>query len=411
MKLSILLIGALPFLATALPSQTPDNLIGFTRNLPLLRQVDHANCSRLSQCAVPWPGITITPPYAGGTGWDPRRPGAWISDGRLLGKYADDCTPLCTPAMPPTLAPNAFITGLEVVQRLNQIVFVDSQGFIHFYTNTCPPIPVTMCYTGLGPTALGNVTTGLAIDEDQDLVFVAFPIYPVGPNFVAVLRLGNPCQVICQLLVPPCPAGPIGTFTGLACDWGRRILYGTDGNNTVALRYQLTSSVPCPSLLLLSCCQFAAANDPFVGLAIRPGGATRFGHPCNNGLCPNCANQHTLGNDPVLGNADFHLVFDQAPARSLAWALIGAGPCRNSPIITPLLCGPVWSTPLLGSLGPIPTGGITPCSGAAVFAFPLPASATFAGWVLSSQCVTLCATPVGIGTAMSSCLSFELQGS
>lgn len=412
MKLRLLLSAALPFVASVLPAQTPNHLIGLTRTLPALRRIDHANCAPLGQCAVALPSTAVTPAFAGGTGWDPVDPGAWVSEGRLLAKFADDCTLKCAPILPPTLGANAFITGIEVSERLGQIVFVDSQGFLHFYTNTCPPLPVNVCQTGLGPTALGNVTTGLAIDEDKGLVFVSYPIFPVGPNRIAVLQLANPCQVVCQFNVQPCPTTVgFGAFTGLACDWGRQILYGTDGVGTIAMRYLATTTTGCVQIVNQDCCALPIAGDPLVGLAVRPGGATAHGQPCGNGTCPICPNSHTLRNDPSLGNGMFSLVLDQAPANSLSWCLIGNGPCHNLGVIAPPLCGPVWTGPVLGSLGPNGTGGgLIGCTGSTSFAFPLPPDAAFAGWVLSSQCATLCVHGAGIGTALSNCLSFQLQG-
>jgi hypothetical protein len=403
--------AAVPLLLGGLSAQSPDHLIGLTRTQSTLRSVDHANCAPLGHCALPLPGTAVVPPFAGGTGWDPKRPGAWVSDGRLLAKFADDCTLLCAPIVPPTLGPNAFITGIEVAESQDQVVFVDSLGFLHFYTNTCPPLPLQSCQTGLLPTALGNVTTGLAIDDDEGLVFVSYPIYPVGPNRIAVLRLANPCQVVCQFNVQPCPTAVFGALTGLACDWGRQVLYGTDGHSTIAMHIATTTTSGCVQILSQDCCTLPAAAEPFVGLAIRPGGGTPHGQPCNNGTCPNCQNMLTLRNDPCLGNAQFGLGLDHAPANALSWCLFGTGPCHNAGVVVPLLCGPVWVGPMVGSLGPNPTGGgAFGCTGSTTFPFPLPADAAFAGWVLSAQCATLCFHGAGIGTALSNCLSFQLQG-
>ena len=56
------------------------------------------------------------------------------------------------------------------------------------------------------------------------------------------------------------------------------------------------------------------------------------------------------------------------------------------------------------------SGGGIGCTGSADFPMPLPAAAGLAGVVLSSQCVVLCSNVIGLGTSVSNCLSFELQG-
>jgi hypothetical protein len=152
------------------------------------------------------------------------------------------------------------------------------------------------------------------------------------------------------------------------------------------------------------------AVDPMVGLAVRPGRATSMGNPCANGVCPACPMVHSLGNDPNLGNAFFRLDLDQAPASSLAWCIFGTGPCNAPGVSGPPLCGPIFATPALGSLGPNPTGGLGPCAGSTNFSFPLPPWAGLAGWTISSQCVVLCVSGGSIGTSISNCLSYTLQG-
>ncbi len=408
-RTSLLLIAA-PMLAGVLSAQSPSNLIGITRFAPSLRQVDHAACAPLGQCAIALPGPALPPPFAGGTAWDPKRSGAWVTNGFALAKFDANCAPQCPPAPIPTLGPNAVATGLEVSESLDRILIVDSQGNLHAYTNTCPPAPISVCNTGL-VQAGSRVTTGLAIDEDLGLVFIAYVDAAVGMNSVVVTRLSNPCQIVCQLPVAPCFPG-FGTLSGLACDWGTRTLYGTDGSSTVALGYAPATAIGCVAWTGQTCCPQPPVADPMVGLAIRPGGATSHGTPCANGTCAPCPSVHSLRNDPSLGNAAFQLGLDQAPAGSLSWCLIGAGPCAAPGVLLPPLCGPVYATPVVGTLGPNPTGGLGgPCSGSTSFAFPLPPSATFAGWTLSSQCVSLCVSGGAIGTAVSNCLSFTLQGS
>ncbi len=399
---------ALPFLTTGLAAQTPDHLVGFTRAMANLRHVDHWACAPLGQCPVPMPGAMAFPLYAGGTAWDPVTSGAWVTNGLLLAKIGDNCLMQCPPMPIPTLPPNAFATGLEVVESQNQLLILDSLGNLHTYTNTCPPNPMGVCNTGLVPGPVQMFTSGLAVDEGQGLVFFSHCDFATGANFIAVSLLAAPCNVLCRFPVQPC-AALFGTITGLAVNWARRTLYATDGINTMALQYLWNGQ--CVNIVNVNCCAMPGpVADPMIGLAVRPGRATAVGAPCANGVCPACPMNHSLGNDPNLGNAFFRLSLDQAPSGSLAWCLIGTGPCALPGTLVPPLCGPIYATPVLGSLGPNPTGGGGGCTGATNFAFPLPLAPGLAGWTLSSQCIALCVAGGAIGTSVSNCLSWTLQG-
>ncbi|MFO1076168.1 MAG: hypothetical protein U1E73_00415 [Planctomycetota bacterium] len=413
MRRQVTALAALAAAAVSLAAQTQDHLVGITRVFTNLRQVDHWNCAPLGSCPVPLPAAVILAPAAGGTAWDPVRPGAWVTTGTVLAKVDDTCNAGCG-AMPiPGLAANTFVTGLEVVQSLDELWAIDALGDLHSFTNTCPPNPINVCNTGLVPAPAGVSTSGLAVDEGDGAVFYAYCNFTTGQSRIAVARLQNPCQILCQVPVQaPCTAA-FGAITGLACDWGNHVLYATDGTSTLAIRYAFTGAL-CVQFLNIDCCTPpVAVLDPMIGLAIRPGGATSHGTSCNNGACPNCPMIHSLGNDPVLGNAHFRLVLEGAPVPSLAWCLIGVGPCQVPGLSVPPLCGPVHTLPLLGTLGPNPpVGAVTnPCSGMTSYAFPLPPWPSLVGWTISSQCVSLCATSSAIGTAMSNCLSFTFQGS
>lgn len=407
---------ALPTLAlilssTATIAQTQPRLIGITRQLPSLRQHDHANCQLVGQCALPgMPNAAVLPGYAGGTGWDPVRSGAWVSNGLVLAKYNDQCQLQCPPMPIPSLGANAVITGIEVVVGLNQVWLIDSTGILHRYTNTCPPMPLGTCNTGLGQTALGNVTTGLAVDEGAGFVFISYPQFPIGANQIAVMPMPAICQVTQTFPTPPCFAVGMGPILGLACDWGNQRLYATDGANSVAINYM--PGAAAVAILGANCCPAVAVVDRMIGLAIRPGGATSAGQPCANGPCMPCPMAHTLRNDPLLGNAQFQLGLDSAQPNVFAFCLIGSGPCMNIGIVTPPLCGPILTVPYLGNLGPNITAGTpAPCSGTTSFTLPLPVVPALAGQIFSSQCLTVCFSTTGaFGTSLSNCLSWQLQG-
>lgn len=408
MKPTSLLCLALPLLAASLPAQTPDHLIGITRLTPGLRHQSHATCNVLAQCPLPMPGSAALPPFVGGTAWDPVRSGAWVTNGVLLAKFDDNCAPQCPPMPIPTLGGNAFITGLELVEGINQLWMIDSLGNLHRYTNSCPPNPLGVCNTGLGPTAVGNVTTGLAVDELNGIVFIAYPVFPGGPTRIVVSLLAAPCVPVSQFFLPPCFAA-FGPALGLACDWGNRILYATDGLATVALNYGWAPPNVLPGPI--TCCPPVGAAEPMIGLAIRPGRATSVGGPCANGACAPCPMVHSLRNDPCLGNAQFTLGLDQAQSGAFAILAVGAGPCMVPGAFTPPLCGPLHTLPLLGTIGPNLTGGFLPCDGTTNFNIALPVAGGLAGLVFSSQCVTICLGGGGaIGFGQSNCLSWQLQG-
>lgn len=409
MKASSLLSLVLPALATLLPAQTPDHLVGITRATPALRHQSHAACTILNQCVLPgMPGSVGLPPFVGGTAWNPVRSGAWVSNGLLIGQYDDNCAIMCPPMAIPTLPAGAFVTGLEYVESLNQLWMIDSQGNLHFYSNTCPPNPLGVCNTGLLPTAVGNVTSGLAVDEAQGLVFISFPQFPGGLNRIVVTQIGAPCTPVANFLAPPCFAA-FGPILGLACDWGKSILYATDGTSTIGMNY--VWAPPMLNVVGITCCPPIAVNEPMIGLAIRPGRETSMGQPCANGPCPPCPQVHSLRNDPNLGNLAFTLGLDQAPAGAFSWMLLGNGPCLAPGVTIAPLCGPIYTLGYIGSLGAVPTGGgLFPCDGQASFNVPLPSAPALAGAVFSSQCLTLCFGGGGLGYGLSNCISWELQG-
>jgi hypothetical protein len=118
---------------------------------------------------------------------------------------------------------------------------------------------------------------------------------------------------------------------------------------------------------------------------------------------------HTLRNDPNLGNAQFTLGVGSAPANSLVWVVLGAGPCAQPGANLPVLCGPLFATPILGTLGPVLSGGVGACDGQGQFALPLPVAPNLCNATVSSQAVALCVAGGAVGTAMSNCLSWTLQ--
>jgi hypothetical protein len=414
MKSLLATVCSFPLLAAFAAAQTPNYLVGLTRNTPVVNKRDQTTCTQLPICAPPGFPPAAAQPYAGGTAYDPMRQGTWISNGFLLAEVDDNCNYICPPAPAPLVSPNAVVTGLEEVESLNQVWMLDSFGNIYQMQYACPPAVLNICNTGLGLVG-NNATGGLAVDECNRLVFYSYSNWVTGATQIHVATIALPCQTIQVATPTPCAGSTVNRpVTGLACDGCRNILYMTDGFTTIGWNYTV---LPGPVVVFgaQNCCTLPSptplGGDPMIGLAVRSGGATSLGPPCANGACPLCPMVHSLRNSPNLGNAQFGLDLSSAPFGSLVWCIIGVGPCSAPGALVPPLCGPVFTGPVLGTLGPNATAAGFGCGAFTTFNMPLPVLPGFCGVVLSSQCVAICPSTAGtvIGTSLSNCLSWELQ--
>jgi len=405
-------LAALSVAGTAL-AQTPTNLIGLTRNIPIVRQEDPFACVNTARCFPPLP--PTVGPFVGGTGYDAGNGGVWVSDGVSLALVQDtinNCNVLCGPLPVPTPSPNFLCTGLAVTESNSLLWVLDTGGNITQLRTTCPPTQVRLCRTGLLATATTS-TTGLAVDDQRGLVFFSQVDTSTGQSRIHISTVANPCQIFQTTPVTPCPTGAaFGTVTGLAVDWCNGILWMTDGLNTQGWNYAYNPATPAVSFVPSVCCNSSTGNDPFVGLCVRPPKAQPFGASCANGACPPCPMVHGQVTDALVGNPNFVLDLQQAPAGSLAYLLVGAGPCTPGPVFPPL-CGPVnigGGTPVL-VLGPVPTGGGVGCGGGAQWVLNVPMAASFCGTTWSSQAIVLCPSVGPISTSVSNCLTWNLTGS
>ncbi|MBL8755345.1 MAG: hypothetical protein JNK15_18745 [Planctomycetes bacterium] len=400
-------VGALLGLGAAALAQSPGHLVGLTKVASDLRHVSSTACGVLATCApAGFPSGVAQPAMAGGTAWDAAHSGAWITDGSFLACVDDACAYKCAPVAVPGLPGGVVLTGLEVVDKLNQLWATDSAGNLRrFDLSACPPVALAPC-----AIAFANPfeTTGLAVDELRGLVFYGRHDPVTGANFLTVALEALPCSPTQLLNLPVCAAPMLG-LRGLAVDAGQQRLFWTDGSRIGQFDY--VPSPVAPGIVALTgfqCCPPpAVAVDPLVGLAVRPGRATSTGVSCTNGTCAACPMTHATVGDSVLGNLSFALRLDNAPPGSLAWCFVGAGACQPAGVPLPPLCGFVHLPNVLGTLGanPLPIGGV--CS-STDFPLALPAAVGLAGALLSSQCLVLCPGGVG-GFGLSHCLSFELQ--
>ncbi len=394
-------------LASAAVAQTPNNLIGITRNTPILDQRDHNACTPMPFCAPAFPPAPAVP-YAGGTAWDPVRNAAIISNGFLIASVDPiTCAFVCPPIPAPTVSPNAMVTGLEMVESQNEIWQLDSFGALSRLTTTCPPVLISVCNTGLPMTPI-MASGGLAVDELNGYVFYGYSNFGGGVTNVCVASIANPCLIVQTAIPAPCGAMPLlRGITGLAVDAARQVLYMTDGFQTIGWQY--APAGPGVAFMGQTCCALPPTipGDQWIGLAVRSGRETSIGAPCAAGSCPACPTSHVLRNSPNLGNGLFALGLDNMALSSFAIAGIGVGPCLTAgPVIAPF-CGPIHvALPTITTLGPVFSPMGAGCGASINFPLPLPNNPVFAGLVLSSQCAIFCA---GGGNALSNCISFELQ--
>jgi hypothetical protein len=386
--------------AQLLAQGPPAELVGITAMGPDFMKRNQQACTQTLCNPAGFPMMTGLP-YFGGTGWDPTRSGAWISNGPTLALIDANCTYLCPPMTSPT--PGA-ITGLEVVESLNQLWATDANSNLIRMTLTCPPTVVGGCNLGITPSPTRG-TSGLAVDEGRGLVFVSAGDWSTGSSQLRVSLIGAPCAPFhIQPLFNNCSAIGMRIVTGLAVDWGNRTLFFTDGYQTIGWTYTYNPAGPSISFAPLNCCT-VAGTDTLIGLAVRPRPPQPFGAPCANGSCPSCPMVHSLVGDPNLGNGSFALSLAGVPSGSIAYAMLSLGNCSSAGTTIAGLCGPIWLGPLWGQLGPnFPTG--LGCVNT-TFPLPLPASVAFANLPVASQCVALCPST---GTTLSNCLSWTMQG-
>ena len=399
-----LLLPSLLLLATAnLAAQGgPTHLVGLTAQMPAVVTRDQSICVDGFCQPLGFPQ-TVGLPYLGGTGWDPVQSGSWISNGPSIACVDRNCNYLC-PIGP--VATPGLVTGLEVVESLNEIWATDSLGSIVRMTRTCPPAYISSCVTGVPVTPTRGLS-GIAVDEGRQLVFYCGGDWVLGTSRVWVSLMGSPCTPFHnQPVTSFCSPVVLRVLTGLAVDWGNQVLYMTDGFHTIGWSYVYNPAGPSITFAPASCC-FTTIGDSLVGLAVQTNPAVPLGGPCANGSCPACPMVHTLAGDPNLGNGAFGLRLTGAPAGSTQFAALKIGTCVAPGTFIAGLCGPVWMLPpLWGTLGPNFVGGFG-CTGVTVFGFPLPPVPAVAGMPIASQCLGICP---GGGTTMSNCLSWVLQG-
>lgn len=404
---NLALAASLAAVAILAPGATGQSrLVAVTRISPLIVSQNTGSCVQ-TQCtpaglAPPAAGF----PWVGGTAYDSNTRGVWASNGLQIAKVdpRNACAPQC-PVLPmPNTSPNNPVTGLAYYEPTNTLYVTDQANVIRWYTvgGGCQLSLVNRCPA---PIPAGDVLTGCATDDRTGQIFYSAitPGSPGGKIYVA--QIGAPCLPFCSFGVLTCGTNTMGPLLGLAYDSCANVLWVTDGRFTTGLSF---NPISCVVLGEIQCC--INTVEPYIGLALVPGGETSSGPNCTAGSCPLCPTmQHVLGSEPYVGNAAFSLDLINAPGASTAFAFLNFGPC-TAPVLSPPFCAGVrvpLAPPPLGVS--TPTGG-TPglCNGSASVNVSIPNNYALCGIKFCSQYLGVCP---GGGLLTSNALDWIVVGS
>lgn len=412
-----LILSSLATLAATAPALAQSRLIALTRGVgPSVVQYERSQCRLVDRCAplgLPAP----TTREAGGTAYDPRTGGVWISDGTVLAKVdPDTCRYQCPPIQAPVTA-GSVVTGLAMQESHNRLFIVDSAGVMTTaFVRDCVTV-LSRCRISVS-LPQDHWFSGLAVDEARGLVLYSASNF-AGTSVsqaIYVARADDPCNPVCATRMAPCPNSTValGAITGLAFDPCTSTLIATDGAQFVAADFSFGPS-GCIANNYRCCGAPVGTIAGNIGLCLRPGGITQHGRACTNGACGLCPGmtQRVVG-DPSIGNAEWRFVLENAPPHARAFWALNRGSCQFPGLGVPGFCGPIH-VPLAPLppivVGPFPTGGgLAPCDGSATVSVPVPLDTSLCGDDFASQFLLLCFSPTGAGTGLSTCAEFVVGG-
>ena len=216
--------------ASPLLAQTKPNLIGLTRNVPMILSQDYSTCA-VTRCLPVMPNSLALPAYAGGTACDATNGGVWVTNGLVIGEFDPDaCRTLCTPFPIPGMSPNVVATGLAYNENTAQMFVSDSQNNIHVFKIACGAMTqLSSCQTW--PVSAGNPTIGgIATSDARGFVLYAGSLWSGAPNnTLFIAKQTSPCAYFCKISVPSCGPVVLGPITGVAYDDCKDVCWCTDG--------------------------------------------------------------------------------------------------------------------------------------------------------------------------------------
>ncbi len=402
----LILLAATLALATTVAAQANPRIVGLTRTTPLVVHQDTVTCNS-AQCS-PGGFPPTTAAFAGGTAYDGRTRGVWISQGSRIAKVdtRNQCIYQCPPMPMPNTSSN-LVTGLAYNELTNTLFATDLSGVIRWYSvgGGCQLSLVSRC---IAPIGSAEVITGVATDDYAGLIFWCTVVPGTAGGRVYVAQQGAPCNFFCQFPVRQCGTSLLGPLSGLGYDSCRKVLWVTDGRRTVGGAWDAASC----SFVPVSCC-VNGAGEPYVGLCVMPGSERSSGFSCTASTCPSCPTlRHLLGSEPTVGNPAFSLDLTNAPANTNAYLILNLGACTAPGLFSPPFCAPILvpfaPPPLIG--GPMATGGGAGCTGSASQGLPVPNNPALCGVMFSSQFVGVCFNTAGVGTYVSNCLTWTVSG-
>ena len=414
-----------------------DSIVGLTGNFPAPKLVR----TNMDTCANSFctPGIQSTQTNHGGTAFDARLNGVWISSGttfRCVDPYP--CQSVCPekpipfgPATRPDWA-GPVVGGLAMDHKRHILYVADvTNSALHriWIGANCTFVQSESCDIRPNLPA-GHLLGGLAIDNLNRNLFVGsyHPVTGAVNVYMTPLEVATTdtwCDKRCDLTttggvtfpdIEPSPTGVAGRLTGLAFDAARRILYATNGEYTVGLSFKNTITSPAVCHVEpVKFCRYVSSgtNDEYIGLAIMPPPVTSHGEACASAGCNSCSTMTAfVDGNASFNNTGFAIRLRNAPITAYPLAFgIGFGPCRNVGIDMGL-CAPItMSMNQSVIIGLFVQAGVTPCSGRADVDLPVPPDIRLSGYTFSAQFGMLCEMLSGTGSAVSECLQFTVNGS
>ncbi|MHC4851843.1 MAG: hypothetical protein ACYTGW_21295 [Planctomycetota bacterium] len=406
-------------------------IVGITKATPLVIRQEMNPALKCPQtvCKPVFEKQTLN--FAGGSAYDSRLRGLWITNGLSLACVdTTTCKFLCSPMnIPlPTTTQKAWCTGLAYVDSGGLGTSIANPGwlFASYNTGHIGRLDVSKCTIKAQFCKLnvsGVTISGLATNDVKRLLFIG-TVAPTGANIIYVARIdptvANPqpwCRLICKFPPPPCVTTKLGPIQGLAHDACHDMLYITDGKQTTYGVVSVSPTGAC-SIKYVDCCPLFvnSLGDSYTGICLNPLPEEALGVSCTVPPCQNCSAvmQAVLVGDPVLGNPTFAFGLRRAPSNTNAVAFAANLGACTSPGVNLGYCAPV-RVPVFGFPPPLVfIFGVGGAPGTCNFNFTLPASlplsTSLCGNTYSFQWVVRCkGKPVNFG--ITNCVSFRVSGS